>query len=162
MFKSKVKSAIRPHHVVDSVLHIDVAMLRQSGVRYVVFDVDETLVQSRKNQIAALKVQHINSLRQAGLNILIGSNSRRDLSAIAESIGAVVVPASRVVQKPRKKYYHRITEAAAVPPHQIMMVGDRLLNDVVAAKRAGLKTTLVRPVKRRPGMVFLFLRRRYG
>lgn len=154
MVKLKTKSIFYPHYVVDSVLLITVDELRRIGVRHLVFDVDETLVHSRSSEVHEHKIQHIHRLRQAGIGILIGSNSPRDLSALAQSLQAMVVPSSYAVFKPRKKFYRRAIKLTGAPPHQIMMVGDRLLNDVVGANRAGLRTTMVRPVKRRPGLVF--------
>lgn len=48
------------------------------------------------------------------------------------------------VRKPDPEFFIRIIDAAHVPAHTILYVGDRLDNDVLPARRAGMKTVHIR------------------
>ena len=48
------------------------------------------------------------------------------------------------VEKPSAAFFERITEMAALPASEIAYVGDRLDNDVLPAKAAGMFTIFVR------------------
>lgn len=48
------------------------------------------------------------------------------------------------VRKPDPEFFIRIIDAAHVPAHTILYVGDRLDNDVLPAQRAGMKTVHIR------------------
>ncbi len=46
--------------------------------------------------------------------------------------------------KPNPEFFDRIIDAAGIPPDRIVYVGDRIDNDVIPARKAGMKTVLVR------------------
>src|SRR5271166_3993854 len=100
MVKLEKRSKLYPGFIADSVLDISIAELKRAGITHLVLDVDETLVPMRQHQLTDDYVRHLNELQEAGIVILIGSNSLRDLSAIADPIGANVVLPGRIVFKP--------------------------------------------------------------
>jgi FMN phosphatase YigB (HAD superfamily) len=48
------------------------------------------------------------------------------------------------VEKPRMEFFERVAAACAVPPSEVAHVGDRLENDILPAKAAGLRTVFIR------------------
>jgi FMN phosphatase YigB (HAD superfamily) len=48
------------------------------------------------------------------------------------------------VSKPDAGFFARVVEAAGVPPEEILYVGDRVDNDVLPARAAGLHTVRIR------------------
>jgi len=48
------------------------------------------------------------------------------------------------VAKPDPAFFAKVTAVAGVPPARILYVGDRLDNDVRPARRAGMRTALLR------------------
>src|SRR6185436_6756131 len=48
------------------------------------------------------------------------------------------------VEKPSAAFFRKVVEAAGVPAHEIAYVGDRLDNDVLPAKAAGMTAVFLR------------------
>ena len=48
------------------------------------------------------------------------------------------------ITKPDPRYYEQIIQVFGVAPQQCIMVGDRIDNDIIPAKRLGMKTILIR------------------
>lgn len=67
------------------------------------------------------------------------------------ALAAVGVPADFIassarwgVEKPDQAFFAKLAEAAGAPPERIVYVGDRLDNDVVPARRAGMTAAWLR------------------
>lgn len=87
-------------------------------------------------------------LGSMGLIVGVAGNQPPKSEAALKAMGlpADIVAGSSTwgVEKPKPDFFARIVEAAGVAPHEIAYVGDRLDNDVIPAREAGLKTVLVR------------------
>ena len=88
------------------------------------------------------------ALGAAGAKVIIAGNQppqalpaleRMDLGADAILISAVVG-----VEKPSPAFFDVVSGAAGCPPSEIAYVGDRLDNDVLPARQAGMRTVLLR------------------
>jgi FMN phosphatase YigB (HAD superfamily) len=88
------------------------------------------------------------ALRAAGYRVAIAANQPQAAEAALEAagIGADFVAASARwgVEKPDPAFFARVIEAAEAPAAAIAYVGDRLDNDVLPAKRAGLRAIFIR------------------
>lgn len=160
MIKIIRANKLYPNYVADSVLQIRIDELVELGITHIVFDVDETLLQKGGSELPHKYIEHVHQIREQGIEILIGSNSSRDLSVLASEIGAVVVKPSTFHFKPLRRFYGKVVREAGVSADKIAMVGDRVLNDIWAANEAGLTTILVKPYRRKPGLflgVYLWL-----
>lgn len=151
MVKIFRSSKFFPNYIADSILDIEIAELIRLGCRAIIFDVDETLMAKNGSVVDQSYIDHIQKMRSAGVRVLIGSNSRRDLSRVAKSLGATVVRPSLGKFKPLSIFYARLIAESGFGPESAMMVGDRVINDIIGANIAGLQTVLVKPFKRRPG-----------
>ncbi|MFD0803319.1 HAD family hydrolase [Streptomonospora algeriensis] len=87
-------------------------------------------------------------LRAMGLNVVVAGNQP---TAAGPSLEAMGLPADRIhvsedwgVAKPDPAFFSRVVEVAGAVPAEILYVGDRLDNDVLPAKRAGLRAALLR------------------
>ncbi len=147
------KSIFYPNYLVASLLDISAEELLAKKVTHVIFDLDETLMPKRGSKLSTKYLLHLKYLQQTGLVVCIGSNTRRDISDITQSIGVVAVQPFRLSFKPRRNFYYRIIAKLKVRPEQIAMVGDRIIQDVVGANRAGLTTILVDAMTRPQGVI---------
>jgi HAD superfamily phosphatase (TIGR01668 family) len=143
-----------PNFIAESVLDIHVDELLSAGITHLVLDVDETLVPKRGDELTDVYAKHLVALQEAGITILIGSNTSRDLSKLVQPANLKVVSPSRIVFKPRKAYFKRVIQASGTSKEHIAMAGDRLLNDIIGANRAGLRTILVKPYQRKPSPLY--------
>ena len=62
--------------------------------------------------------------------------------------------------KPSTKAFLEVLQIFKLAPHEVAVVGDRPLTDVLGGQRAGMKTVLVMPLKsmNEPGWVTMFRR----
>lgn len=137
-----------PDYFAESVRDINFAELKRRGIRCLVLDVDHTLTMKRAVELPHATINFLNQQRQNGNleAIFLASNSRRDLTAMAESIGAKVIRAGRLRRKPSRAYQRRVLKATGYQPSQSVMVGDKLVNDIWGGNRAGMHTILVPPI----------------
>jgi hypothetical protein len=137
-------------------LDIDAKALHNIGITHIVFDLDNTLVHRGVNSLADDYSARIEDLKQQGFTVLIGTNSKREISSIKQLLDVAVIQPTRLSYKPRRSFYRRVISAAGTSPKHIAMVGDHFINDVMGGNRAGLTTVLVdtphlppSPIKRR-------------
>jgi FMN phosphatase YigB (HAD superfamily) len=86
--------------------------------------------------------------RAAGLRVGIAGNQPQ---AAETALAALGVPADFVasserwgVEKPDPGFFAKLAAAAGEPPHTIAYVGDRLDNDILPAKAAGMTAIFIR------------------
>jgi FMN phosphatase YigB (HAD superfamily) len=86
--------------------------------------------------------------RDAGLRVGIAGNQpagvERELLAAGLRADFVASSAAWGVAKPSAAFFDRVVEHARVPAGRILYVGDRLDNDVLPARAAGMRTALLR------------------
>ena len=87
-------------------------------------------------------------LRQRGFKVLIAGNQP---VAAETALARLNVPADFIassagwgVAKPDPKFFDKVREAAGVPADRIAYVGDRVDNDVVPARAAGMHSVFLR------------------
>ena len=83
-----------------------------------------------------------------GYLVGLAGNQPEGVAEVLEEIGlpvAVVASSARWgVEKPSPEFFRRIAHAARMPPGEIAYVGDRLDNDVLPARAAGLFAIFIR------------------
>jgi FMN phosphatase YigB (HAD superfamily) len=78
---------------------------------------------------------------------IVGNQSRgTERFLVEQQLGVDVVASSAGwgVEKPAPEFFARIVDAAGVPAHEIAYVGDRIDNDVLPAREAGMVAVHVR------------------
>ncbi|WP_420162087.1 HAD family hydrolase [Nocardiopsis sp. CNT-189] len=90
----------------------------------------------------------LGALRGMGLSVVIAGNqpvqARPALEAMELPVDGVHVSDEWGVQKPDPAFFTRVAAVAGVPPAEILYVGDRVDNDVLPARAAGMRTALIR------------------
>ena len=88
------------------------------------------------------------ALKSRGFKVLIAGNQPIEAEA---ALARLQVPADLIassagwgVSKPDPAFFQRVVEAAAEPPEAIAYVGDRMDNDVLPARAAGMVAVLLR------------------
>lgn len=90
----------------------------------------------------------LQALRGMGLRVVIAGNqparAKAALEAMALPVDEIFTSAQWGVEKPDQGFYRLVAQVCGVPADQILYVGDRLDNDVLAAGAAGMRTALLR------------------
>ncbi len=134
-----------PNLIATDVLSIDFNYLKKSGIKACLFDLDHTLLVHGTVDLSPRTNKH---LEQSGMKIYIATNRKhsKELDTLAKQLGAddVMHASGRRISKPSKKYYDLAVEKTGYKPREVAMIGDRLLQDIWGARRAGLTAILVR------------------
>lgn len=150
------KSILYPDYLASSVADISIGVLQENNISHVVFDLDETLLVRQATAISKANILYIKKLQQAGLNVCIASNTLRDTNTIAKESGLDIFQPTKFSFKPRRNFYLRVLAQTSAKPEEVVMIGDRIINDIVGANRAGLKTVLVDAISRPQGVLHRF------
>lgn len=138
MFKS-----FYPTKYLDSTYEIDFEALYQSGVRGVLFDIDNTLVPHGAPADEHAK-ELFARLKELGIGVcLISNNQLGRVKSFADSVGAVYIENAH---KPSVKGYQAAMERIGCTTENTVFVGDQLFTDIYGANRTGIPTILVKPI----------------
>ncbi len=132
-----------PDNYVDSAYEIDFEALYEKGFRAVIFDIDNTLVPhgapADKRSIALVK-----RLLTIGYQVMMLSNNKEPrVKLFCEAVGTDYIYKAN---KPFAAGYHKAMERMGVDAAHTLFVGDQLFTDVWGAKKAGIRTYLVKPI----------------
>lgn len=145
-----------PNEFVNSVFEITPEKLQANGIRGIITDLDNTLVEWDRVDATAEIATWMQELQAAGIRIIIASNNNEDrVKRFAEPLG---IPYIHRAKKPLGAAYYAGLVQLRLKRNEVAMVGDQLLTDVLGAKRQKLYTFLVRPVAESDGFVTLFNR----
>ncbi|MCX6024430.1 MAG: HAD-IA family hydrolase [Chloroflexi bacterium] len=90
----------------------------------------------------------LTALKAAGYLIGIAGNqpaqAESALRAVEMPVDLIATSAAWGVEKPSPAFFARLIQEAGLPPHEIAYVGDRLDNDVLPAKAAGMLSIFIR------------------
>lgn len=135
---------LRPQRYVNSAFDIDGAELAAQGIRGVISDLDNTLVEWNSMQTTPRLLEWLQQMRDTGLSVCLVSNgTRRRVEPMAETLG---LPAIHAAGKPRRRPFREAMRLLGTRPEETVVIGDQIFTDVFGGNRLGLYTILVRPV----------------
>jgi hypothetical protein len=136
-----------PDYIAESLLQVDFGLLRNSGIRFVAFDADSTLVHFRKKTLPLKTKQFLAQRRPLFDDWCIASNRIfDDLQPLTESIDAHLFRATLLRRKPQRRFFGRIIRFFDAKPEEVAMIGDKLVADIWGANRAGMVTVWVEKI----------------
>lgn len=127
-----------------SIYTIDYKSLKNSGIKIVLFDLDNTLVPVNANEPTRKLQDLFEEIKRIGLKPIILSNSGQ--KRVEPFKDGLYVDAACNSRKPFKKKYKKVIDMYDVKPSQIAAVGDQLLTDVFGANRMGITSILVNQI----------------
>lgn len=132
-----------PDAYFDSTYVIDFAKYRSEGYRGILFDIDNTLVPhgAPADERAKALFEHLRSL---GFDsCLVSNNKRPRVESFAKDVGAGFIFKA---DKPSRRGYQEGMRLMGTTTEDTLFIGDQLFTDVWGAKRAGLRSFLVKPI----------------
>ena len=157
-----------PDEYLDSAYEIDYEMLYEQGYRGVIFDIDNTLV-PHGAPADKRSIELFERLRKIGYrNLLLSNNKEPRVKMFNDEVHSQYIYKAG---KPLPAGYIKAMEIMGTTPETTMFVGDQLFTDVWGAKKAGIRTWLVKPIhpkeeiqivlKRRLEWIVLYFYKRY-
>ncbi|MDD6572056.1 MAG: YqeG family HAD IIIA-type phosphatase [Thermoflexaceae bacterium] len=135
-----------PDEYLDSTYGIDFQKFRKEGYKGIIFDIDNTLVMHGE-PADSQAVELFERLRSLGFDTCLLSNNKRPrVESFAEQVNSKFIFKA---DKPSKKGYRKAMELMETGTDNTLFIGDQLFTDVWGAKRAGIRSILVKPINPR-------------
>ena len=136
---------LTPDILFDSYRDITPAFLQSQGVTLLLTDLDYTLAPKAVRRPDEGLRQWINGLKDAGITVMIVSNNRSGVR-VTEFCGDLGIGYQGHAGKPSPKGLRAAMERTGADPAHTAMLGDKLLTDMLAAHRAGVRAWMVEPL----------------
>lgn len=145
-----------PSEFVRSVFHITPEMLKDKGIKAIITDLDNTLVEWDRPDATPKLIEWFASIKAAGIQVTIVSNNNElRVKSFADPLG---IPFIFKARKPLGKAFIKALSIMSVKREEVVVIGDQLLTDVLGGNRLKLHTILVIPVAKSDGFVTKFNR----
>ena len=132
-----------PTKYLDSSYSIDYEQLYRSGIRGLIYDIDNTLVEHGM-PATERAIKLFEQLRSIGFDTcLISNNKEPRVKPFADAVGSKYVYDAH---KPSRKNYIRAMELMGTDTGNTYFIGDLIFTDVYGANRAGIPSILVKPI----------------
>lgn len=147
-YKEILKTLLLPNNMYDSVLEIPFDEFYNNGYRYMLFDVDNTLL-SRDNKLLSLEYQSwIERIKDYGFTVFLISNnsSYKRIKRVADQLRVrglyfTFKPFSYSTRDLMKEHY--------IDPAKAIVIGDQILTDVMLGNWLKMHTILVDPIDKK-------------
>ena len=142
-----------PEFRAENIYKTDFVQLYGLGIRFIIFDVDNTLVPYSLNSAPDELKALIAELRQAGFEMCILSNGHSERAGkIAGELGMTF---EGDAFKPSQRGFKRVFQKFNLEPERVLIIGDQLFTDIWGGRLAKIHTLLVTPfeLSDEPGFV---------
>lgn len=145
-----------PSQFVKSIFHITPDELVANGIKGIITDLDNTLVEWDRPDATPQLVQWFASMQQAGIQVTIVSNNNE--MRVKSFADPMKIPFIFKARKPFRQAFVRALKLMNIERNQVVVIGDQLLTDVLGGNRLKLHTILVIPVANSDGFFTRFNR----
>ncbi len=121
-----------------------VESLKKHGIKVVFVDLDNTLIAWNNPDGTPEMRQWLHDLQDAGIPVVVVSNNKYE--RVKRAVEKFGIEFEAFALKPFTFGINRALKRFDVQPYEVIMIGDQLMTDIRAAKRAGLKSVLVKPL----------------
>jgi HAD superfamily phosphatase (TIGR01668 family) len=146
-----------PSEHVKSIFEIQAESLKGRGIKGIITDLDNTLVEWDRPFATPELIEWFQSMVDQGITVTIVSNNNRDrVEAFASPVN---IPFIFRARKPMGKAFKKALKSMKLKSEEVVVIGDQLLTDVLGGNLIGLHTILVVPVTQSDGFFTKFNRR---
>ncbi len=126
--------------------------MKELGRRYIFSDIDNTLVTYDDPEPTQAVLEWLERMEKSGVTVSFVSNNDRGRVELFNSRLGLVTEAK--AGKPKIKALLRAMEKTGARAEESVLLGDQLLTDCAAGKRAGLWCVIVPPIKDKKNLFF--------
>lgn len=133
-----------PDQHVKSIFQITPEKLKEQGIKGIITDLDNTLVEWDRPNATPKLTEWFEMMRKEDIRITIVSNNNRErVQAFSDPLN---IPFIFQARKPLVRAFHKAVQNMGLRKEETVVIGDRLLTDVLGGNRGGFHTILVVPV----------------
>lgn len=140
-------SLFQPTYIQPCVEEIDLDSWWSEGIRGLILDVDDTLTLKNSAVVADPVVSWLKLAQSKAFKVYLVSNNRSPahIEQLSQILG---LPALARAGKPRASGFRWALAQMQLAPQEIVVIGDRVLTDILGGASLGMRTCLVAPVTR--------------
>ncbi len=138
---------LHPKEYVNSIFDIDLERLWNVGIRYLIIDVEETLIPKETWEFSRGVLGWIAKIKERGFKIILITNSiyKRRLKKIGVLLD---VPTIYLAMKPLPFSFKYALARLKAKPDEAVVIGDQLFTDILGGNILNIYTVLVKPLSR--------------
>lgn len=134
-----------PTKYVSDIYHIPYKKLKKEGIKYLLFDLDNTLRYIIESTPSKKVKELLGKLKKDFTILIVSNNYKREVERYASEleidfISFALKPTRRAIRKIKRKYDCKSFEMA--------LIGDQLVTDILGGNREGVQTILVDPISK--------------
>ena len=134
-----------PDRLFDDYTQITPELLKGYGIRLLLSDLDYTLAPKSVRDPDEKVLAWVQSMKDAGIEVMILSNNRSP-ARVERFCGNLGITYVGHAGKPSRRGYQEAMKKAGVTVQETAMLGDKLLTDVLGARRTGILALMVEPL----------------
>lgn len=138
---------IYPKTYLENVTKITIDFLEKNGIKAIILDIDNTLIDFDKNLLNGAK-EWCNNLKSQGIKFYILSNTNKK-EKVEKVANELELPYIMFAKKPFKKGFLKIKGELGFETSQIAVVGDQIFTDIIGANRVKMYSILTKPIDKR-------------
>jgi uncharacterized protein len=146
-----------PDEHVKSILDITPEHLRGLGVKGIITDLDNTLVEWDRPTATPQLIKWFEEMKKNNILVTIVSNNRSK-NRVKVFSDPLEIPFIFQAKKPMVQAFRKATSEMNLKKEETVVIGDQLLTDVLGGNRGGFHTILVVPVAQTDGFFTKFNR----
>ncbi|MFC6170655.1 YqeG family HAD IIIA-type phosphatase [Loigolactobacillus jiayinensis] len=134
----------KPTWMVAKITQLTAADLRRQGIKAILTDLDNTLI-AWDNPTGTTEIKTwIQQMQASGIPVVVVSNN--SAARISRAVKSLKVPFIARALKPLSIGIRRAKVQLKLSNDELIMVGDQLITDMIAANNSGVRAVLVRPL----------------
>ncbi|MFJ5758096.1 YqeG family HAD IIIA-type phosphatase [Neobacillus sp. NPDC093182] len=145
-----------PDEHVKSILDIKPEDLKQRGIKGIITDLDNTLVEWDRPNATPELIKWFEQIKKHHILVTIVSNNNE--IRVKEFADPLQIPFIFQARKPMVRAFNRALSQMGIKKEETVVIGDQLLTDVLGGNRSGFHTILVVPVAQTDGFITKFNR----
>ncbi|MDQ0269532.1 YqeG family HAD IIIA-type phosphatase [Cytobacillus purgationiresistens] len=146
-----------PDQHVKTIFEITPELLKEQGVKGIITDLDNTLVEWDRPHATPQLIKWFEELKMSDIKVTIVSNNNENrVKAFSEPLS---IPFIHQAKKPMGRAFRRALNEMDLQQQETVVIGDQLLTDVLGGNRGGFNTILVVPVAQTDGFMTRFNRK---
>jgi hypothetical protein len=139
-----------PNEHVKSILDIKPSDLKEKGIKGIITDLDNTLVEWDRPNATPQLIKWFDEIRKQGILVtIVSNNNEQRVKAFSDPLK---IPFIFRARKPMMPAFHKALAQMGIKKDEAVVIGDQLLTDVLGGNRSGFHTILVVPVAQTDGL----------
>ena len=127
-----------------SIYEIDPDFYKRNNVKTLFMDLDNTLDSYRARVPQQRTIDYVNKVKEAGVTpVIISNNKAKRVSGFANLLGVEFLSSAH---KPFSRRIKKEIARRGLTANDVMLVGDQMMTDVLAAKGAKIKVVLTEKI----------------